>query len=747
MPATPIIGAAGFGSVWMLLWGLTAVVPVIIHLWSRRRHREVAWAAMEYLQAAVRRNARRIQLEQFLLLAARVLILVLLALALADPMLRPRGVGSASSAAIGRTHTLLVIDGSYSMDAKESGQSQFELAKRKSIEYVEQSREGDGFTLLLMSDSPQTIIESPAFDSKDVAVEIENLTLTHGGARLPETLDQVQDILRAVQDRHPRLRRSRVVFFTDLGRNTWKDIQRDACRSQIGQIAELAEMELVELQPASAQNLAVTDFRPRGNFATVEGKVTFLASVQNFGSQPVAQHTIDFLVDGNRIDQRTVDIPAAASNTDAPAAASTTVSFHYQFEGPGEHFAEVRLGPDPLEVDNHRFCSLPVRQSLQVLCIDGKPGAARHVALALQPSRSDRPLVQPHLVTETALLEEDLHQYDGVFLCNVGRFGHDEAEVLHDYVQNGGGLVVFLGDQVQADNYNRELGGQTGGPRVLPARIGTVAEAAAEDSRYGFDPRGYHHPIVRPFRGHEQSGLLTTPVWRYLKLEPYDQSQATVALWFRNGDPAIVEEPIGQGRSILLATAASTASRGGEATSSIPWTLWSSWPSFPPLVHEMLALAVQGRIHHRNVLVGEDLSGSLADTPTDLSLTVSSPDQRKERVRMVIDGQQSHWTYSDTWQSGFYLATYDSPELAPQWYAVNVDTGEDVISSESNPAHLRPDDLPPPFGSESWQTDRDVPLALASRSPWPAFRIILAAVLLLLLLETFLAWLFGNARA
>ncbi len=46
-----------FSSPWMLLWALTAIVPLVIHLWSRRKYDEVPWAAMKFLLAAIRKNA------------------------------------------------------------------------------------------------------------------------------------------------------------------------------------------------------------------------------------------------------------------------------------------------------------------------------------------------------------------------------------------------------------------------------------------------------------------------------------------------------------------------------------------------------------------------------------------------------------------------------------------------------------------------------------------------------------------
>ena len=74
-----------FGS-WTMLWWLGAgSAPILIHLLSKRRYRIMDWAAMRYLQNALRRKARRIRLEQWLLLLVRTLLILLMVLALAQP--------------------------------------------------------------------------------------------------------------------------------------------------------------------------------------------------------------------------------------------------------------------------------------------------------------------------------------------------------------------------------------------------------------------------------------------------------------------------------------------------------------------------------------------------------------------------------------------------------------------------------------------------------------------------------------
>ncbi|GAG23948.1 unnamed protein product, partial [marine sediment metagenome] len=120
------IFAFGLVNLWMLGWLAAAAVPILIHLWTRQRYRETPWAAMKYLLAAIHRHTRRMRFEQWLLLAIRTLLIVLLVLAVAEPFLRDTTFASISG---GRTHRVLVIDASYSMAYKPGQKSRFDRAK------------------------------------------------------------------------------------------------------------------------------------------------------------------------------------------------------------------------------------------------------------------------------------------------------------------------------------------------------------------------------------------------------------------------------------------------------------------------------------------------------------------------------------------------------------------------------------------------------------------------------------------
>ena len=754
MTSIPPLFAFGFGNALMLGWLAVAAAPILIHLWNKRKYREVPWAAIEYLLAALRKNARRIQLEQWLLLAVRTLLIVLVVMAVAQPFLEKLGLNFIAGE---RTLKVLVIDGSFSMAYQPTDKTLFARAKQLAVQIVEESSQGDGFTLVLMGSPPTVIVGTPAVEARDFLEEIENLKQPHGGGDLPATLAKVEEILKKAEG--SGLVRKEVYFLTDLGRTTWlpdagDESRRNSAepspaaatsettpsaapaadgdfRRRVEQLAGLASLVVIDLGQNSSENMAITSLRVADPFTTVARDVTFETQVQNFGSQPREHHLVEFYIDGRRMKETHVNVPAGQS---------VPVVFSYRFENPGEHVVEARLGSDLLDIDNHRYLALDVKQFVRVLCVSGKSsssglnGATDYLVFALNPdegSSTQRGTVEPEVIPESALLERDLSRYDAVFLCNVGQFTANEARVLRSYVSGGGGLVFFLGDQVLSERYNRELGAEAGGVRVLPALLGKLVDA----SETHFDPLAYRHPLVSAFKGREQAGLLTTPVYKYFRLELPPKSGAKVALEFEGGAPAIVEETIGRGRSILVATEGSFSSL--DPITKTPWTNLPAWPSYVPIVQELLALAVSGQTGEHNVMVGQAIGDTVSVSATQAPLALRTADGRQEQLRLTVDAEGSRWAFGDTNYSGVYTASLGPPVARDKTFCVNVDT------TESDLARIDPAELPKQFTTNR-QANLDQQAAANVSRHSGLHRGLLYCVLGLLFLETFLAWRFGH---
>ena len=195
---------------------------------------------------------------------------------------------------------------------------------------------------------------------------------------------------------------------------------------------------------------------------------------------------------------------------------------------------------------------MPVRESLNVLLVDGhfksEPYQAEtdYLAQALSPQRG---LAGPAAADPgrgrlrvAALAVASWPPYDVVVLCNVAQFSQPEVTALEDFLKQGGGVVVFGGDQVVADNYNRLL--YADGKGLLPAAIGpSVGDAAKKQAALRLQSAGLS-PSARSseYQGEADpvtAGLTQALTWQYHKLMLPQDSKAEVALAFDNGDPAV----------------------------------------------------------------------------------------------------------------------------------------------------------------------------------------------------------------
>lgn len=725
-----MIVAFGFLNLPLLGWLAAAAIPIAIHLWARQRHREVSFAAMEYLLAAMKRQSHRIRMEQWLLMAIRTLLVALVVLAVAEPYLERPLLSLASS---GRTHRVLVLDGSFSMAYQPTDQTRFARAKEIAREIVESAPAGDGFTLLLMTSPPQVVVGVPAMAADEMVAEIEGLIQPHTTGDAATIVPRIRGVLEAAQRESPRLAHHEVYFLTDLQRAAWAPRGPKAAlaefHNQIAKLADAATLVVIDVGQPSADNLAVTALRLLTVPAIAGRTCQFEATVKSFAGQSISRQSVELFVDGRRVAQRSVDVPPGGE---------ASVLFEHRFDLPGDHAFEIRAEGDALPLDNRRYLAVPVRRGMSVLCIEGCPsgkpfgGACDYLAVALAPGGESNlaPSIEVEVVPESAVLERDLSRYDCVALCNVAQFTSGEADVLSAYLQAGGGLVFFLGDQVKADRYNRELGpGAKTENRLLPAELGAVVETP----KGRLDPLEYGHPMVRAFRGAENAGLLTTPVNKHVRLAVPPDTRARVALRLPGGDPLIVEQAVHRGRVVLVATSADAS-----------WTVMPLLPSYVPLVQEIVAFCLTDGTADRNTTVGKPLRGVIPSAGDLNAIALRSPDGQRHEVRLTGSGNQREWSFLGTWQSGVYAVRAAAPDASEQLFAVNVDTAESDLA-QLGLDRLRGEawsDIPFEYRT-TWQEPEQLKAVALGGRRARLHVLLLAVALILLLSETFLAWRFG----
>ena len=736
-PLPPLFAA--FAAPWML-WGLAgASLPIILHLLNRRRYREIHWAAMRFLLAAARKNQRRVRVEHWLLLLVRTLILVFLALAMARPALEAAGVLGALG---GRRHWVLALDGSMSMGHLNAGETRFDRARELAERIVRDARGGDAFSVVLMSDPPRAVVGAPAFGKDQVVKAIQDLTLPDGGVDLPGSFRVVDEVLGASE-----IPRKEVVFVSDLQRSSWSVPASgvEAASSSIAKAeAKGARWLVVDLGDSADANRAIVGIETRPALATSGATVAISARVKAFGKPTPAGRAL-LVVDGRVLPDEAAEVPALAIGEEAD------LDFRHAFAAPGEHVVEVRLDPDDLPADDRSRLVAPIREAVDVLLVDGDPrpglfeSETSFLAEALSPAADSPGQASPIRLAEITtgqLSRTDLDSYDAVVLANVARLSVAESNALDAYLKQGGGLVVFTGDQVEAEPYNRILFDD--GKGILPAAIGPASgDADRRDNPFLFDPLAFRHPIVRDFAGQPDnvtSSLTNVKTFRYHRLEPAEG--ATVAMRIGR-DPVIVEGRVRRGRVVMVGIGADR-----------DWTDWPIHKSYPPVMEKVVLLAASGRLADRNFRVGRPIDATFPAQAAGATATVNWPDRdealrdtevRRESVPIVPDGDVSRLRFNRTGRAGTYRIDVGTPLNSSTRYAANPDP------AESDPAKLDAAGLRTALPGwrfdydDDWEPLREGASQVGRRGEF--HRPLLWGLLALVLIESILAYRFGYRRS
>jgi hypothetical protein len=799
MPPIPII--TGLLTTLAVAAG-AASIPIVIHLLNRNRFRVVTWAAMRFLLAAQKKNTRRMRLEQLILLAVRVLMVVLLVLAMASVYGWANGPGGLWSwlfpdtfvrAAAGtqRTHKILVIDGSFSMALKVGDGTCFDRARETAVRLIDESPGGDGFSVILMAAPPRRIVSEASEDARKVKDEVQSMKLPHGNADLTATLNAVADILRASPG---KFEEKEVYFLTDLQRSTWTSHQVIDPSVALQKIQARARAIFVHVGREDANNLAVTNVMLDVPMATTGAVTPIVVNLHNYGTEARRQVRVSLLIGKAR--SESTDPPFRLSEeqqalVDVPAGQTATVSFPFKFRAAGEYAVQVRADSDSLDLDDARTVVVSVKETVQVMLVNGKPAvelydrATEFLSDALNPFQGlavPRNLpARPKVVSESSFADAgqgDLTPFDCVFLCDVTRLGPAEVKRLEAHLRRGGGVVICLGPHVDLEAYNRLL--YRNGEGILPAKL-IGRERAPDDRFYTLyaDDEGYKKPPLADFGADNGKTILqSVPFYEYVMAELPPGGRARKVLSFmpdaqvnkpssdrpaetsrspnkpaksmRVEDPAIVEWTRFRGRVVLITT-----------TVNQDWTdEWPKSPSFLPLMQELLRFAVAGRLREQAAVVGDVLEEFLPVGNAGLDAAIYTPDDKEESTRTQDreEGSVLRWSGTDT--SGVYRAVIGR-DPHDHLFAVNVPTMTDSQQAcESDLARTNREELRTTFPGWDFQLVTDVKNVLHSGGPvsettenttgglgMAVARGLLLAMLALLLVEVVLAWKFGHYSA
>ncbi len=422
-----------------LLGGLAAVsIPILIHLFNRRSAKVIDWGAMRFLLDSLLTRKKRIQLEEALLMAARCLLVALLALCVARPFVPPGsnvpwvvvlplfllGVAMAAvttvmwpekrlrwklltvtvlllglaGAAIGlerwlnlkrfgtagRRDIAIVIDGSMSMTLQAGGTTNFDAALREAEKIVNDAGGGTAFSLVLGAPVPQAVIGEPRVNRAEVKAALGELRPVNGRMAAFDCIREAA--LTLVNGRNPQ---KDIIVLTDAQDAGWELDRPSRWEALAEGLANFKQKpNLIVRQfplPASLRNLAITDVKFSRAVVGTDRPVGIEVTVANTGTESVTPAGIALQIGEETLKDSSLGqlLPGAVE----------TVRFTHKFARAGGWVVKATADvQDDLPGDNTWDTVAEVQKRVKVLIVDGAPGgsfmerAGAFAALALAPS-------------------------------------------------------------------------------------------------------------------------------------------------------------------------------------------------------------------------------------------------------------------------------------------------------------------------------------------------------------------------
>jgi hypothetical protein len=493
----------GFLAPWFLA-GLAAVgLPVYIHLLRKHVTTPRPVSSLMFFERGTQSSTRHRRLRYLLLFALRALLVLLLALAFANPFLRR------SAAAASDRLMVVAIDNSFSMRAG----TRLEDAKREALEVLTTRKPSQRAQVMALGGELQ-VLTQPIQDSGALRAAVEAIQWSDSHSNFGELGRGMRALVETVR--------------TPVDLHLFSDMQGSNMPGNFADMVMPGNVSLV-LHPVVktvVPNWTVESVEAPGQL--VDPKKARVLAVIAGHQTPAATRTVSLIINGTVATTKKVDVPADGR---------ATVVFESLDVPYGASRCEVRIDAgDGFAADDASGFAVKRADPERVLFVHqaGDSRSQLYFGAALASAAQASFVLQPIVADQAA--DVDPTKYAFVVLSDVTSVPSILENSLLRYVQNGGSVLVAAG---AADSHRQ--------------RIPVFGESAVDARFYsragGFSSVGQvdaSHPAMKDSAGWADAKFYYATV--------VDAGHSRVVARLADGTPLLLDKQMGQGHVLLLAS-------------------------------------------------------------------------------------------------------------------------------------------------------------------------------------------------
>jgi hypothetical protein len=408
-----------------LFASVAIAIPIIIHLFNFRKFKTVYFSNVRFLKEVKQETQSRSRLRQLLILAARILAILFLVFAFAQPYIPVKN----KKIIAGQKAVSIFIDNSFSMEAINKNGTLLDEAKKRALEIVASYKPNDRFQLLTndFEGKHQRLVNKEEFGSLLDEVKISPATRS-----LSEIISRQEDVLHASGN---KLQQAYVL----------SDFQKSIVKTDQIKNDTAIDLNFIPLTAAVKNNIYIDTCWFETPVRQLNQIEKLHVRIKNSSDKAVDNNSIKLFINRS---QRTL------ASFSLEEHSQTDIILTFPNKESGFQQCSVVLNDYPVTFDDTFYFSFEVAKNVAVLCIN--PSVSDEL-------KSQSPYLNKLFGTDSLFILKNtaenkleyatLSSYNLIILNELKTISSGLTQELKRFMNNGGNVLVFPAADADLEAY------------------------------------------------------------------------------------------------------------------------------------------------------------------------------------------------------------------------------------------------------------------------------------------------------
>lgn len=526
----------------LFLIALSAVlIPIIIHLFNFRKYKTVYFSNVKMLEDVLLKTKKESRLQQYIVLALRVLAIASLAIAFAQPFI-PKNTHSSQKGNV----VAIFVDNSFSMDANSKDGTLLYDAVEAAKNVVNAFSYADDFVLTTQDFSSK---ESHVLNKDEILSMLDDIQ----PSAQSRTMDEIVAFAQNTASYSHKSNRINY-FISDFQKNAFDAaaLKRDSMNRNF----------LIPIEVRHTDNVSIDSCWFLTPVFNVGQSVTLTVRIHNYGTTDVNKLPLKLYVN---------DEQRALAAVDVKAKSYADYQMNYTITGDGVQCGAVRIEDSPIIFDDELFFVYTVASANNIIVVNASENRYLKAMYGMDS------LFVYQEMNEKQVNYSQFKTCNLLVLDQLQKISSGMASEVEKYVNAGGTLLFFPAEEMDesVNGFLAQLGaGQYGKLAQAKMKVGEVnlesiyfsGSVQSSSERMAMPTLTQYFPIVNT------AGVAAME--EVMSLE--------------NGSPFLTSYPCGQGRVLLCAVPLNDAFGDAQRNAIV----------FVPLHNAAIMNVKQGRLYN-----------------------------------------------------------------------------------------------------------------------------------------------------